>query len=368
LANTLGDSRSLQAVFKQSSSAPDFKHTEDTHRDFKHTEDARTEDKRMMDFLLTPPLATVVTDATPSPGSKVALGGGSYGSVRKGIDKSRGCAVAVKRFHRTVPWMSSLQEIKALSQLGHEHVVGLRGVAREADGSTSMVLDYSGRALRSLKMPTTDGVAKRLITQLVKAVAHIHRTGWTHLDIHPGNILVSDDGRLKLADFGLATGTEAQTNRNVIAAWYRPPEIARMESYMPAAADMWSVGCVLAELLFGGPAFRCSCSDDVKLARLHDQFREDPLKYVVWVYGSDAVRRAPESALKLTMRMLEYEPAQRVTAEQVLDAEWLAAEPASTTNERQQLHKQGGARRAMLPPRAPKMSNAGHDLKRQRIC
>ena len=94
------------------------------------------------------------------------------------------------------------------------------------------------------------GQAKRLAAQLLSALEHCHACGVMHRDIKGSNLLVTDDGTLKLADFGLARhqpkSHEPLTNR-VVTLWYRPPELLLgAMAYDGAALDAWSAGCIIA--------------------------------------------------------------------------------------------------------------------------
>lgn len=95
--------------------------------------------------------------------------------------------------------------------------------------------------------------------QLLLGLKHCHENGVLHRDIKTSNLLLSKDGVLKIADFGLATSfdparTQPMTSQ-VITLWYRPPELLLGATFYGVAVDLWSAGCILGELLMGQPIF-----------------------------------------------------------------------------------------------------------------
>lgn len=95
--------------------------------------------------------------------------------------------------------------------------------------------------------------------QLLLGLKHCHENGVLHRDIKTSNLLLSKDGVLKIADFGLATyfdpaRTQPMTSQ-VITLWYRPPELLLGATFYGVGVDLWSVGCILGELLMGRPIF-----------------------------------------------------------------------------------------------------------------
>ena len=111
--------------------------------------------------------------------------------------------------------------------------------------------------------------------QLLTGLYYCHRNNILHRDIKGSNLLIDNNGILKLADFGLARSCATEnaktlTNR-VITLWYRPPELLLgTQSYGPAV-DMWSAGCIFAELLHGKPILPVGSSHPTALARRHDR-------------------------------------------------------------------------------------------------
>lgn len=97
---------------------------------------------------------------------------------------------------------------------------------------------------------------KKIMQQLLNGLFYIHKNSILHRDMKTANILVTKDGVLKLADFGLARALDNQqgkyTNR-VVTLWYRPPELLLGERYYNSAIDMWGAGCIMAELWTRSP-------------------------------------------------------------------------------------------------------------------
>lgn len=172
--------------------------------------------------------------------------------------------------------MTAIREIKLLKTLHHENIVNLKeivtgkGVAstdpmddpKKPKGSIYMVFEYMDHDLTGLMdTPTvrfSESQVKCYMIQLLRGLEYCHRHEVLHRDIKGSNLLIDNNGNLKIADFGLARpyGEPGRkyTNR-VITLWYRPPELLMGANEYGPSVDMWSVGCLLAELLTRKPLF-----------------------------------------------------------------------------------------------------------------
>ncbi|KAG9614789.1 mitogen-activated protein kinase spm1, partial [Aureobasidium melanogenum] len=202
------------------------------------------------------------------------LGQGAYGIVcaaQAGHDPKE--QVAVKKitnvFSKQILAKRALREIKLLQHFrGHRNITCLFDMdIPGGPGSYNEVYLYEElmecdlAAIIRSGQPLTDAHFQSFIYQILCGLKYIHSANVLHRDLKPGNLLVNADCELKICDFGLARGFSNEPD-NVAAGfqteyvatrWYRAPEIMLSFAEYTKAIDVWSVGCILAELLGGKP-------------------------------------------------------------------------------------------------------------------
>lgn len=213
-----------------------------------------------------------------------AIEEGSYGHVLRARDKSSGDIVAVKRL-KLDPIrdggfaVTALREIQCLQLARHRHIVKLREVVAD-EQDVFLVMDFVEHDLKSLEEemeePFTMSEVKTLMLQLGSAVQFLHDRWILHRDLKTSNILMNNRGEVKIADFGMARLCGDPPPRNltqlVVTLWYRAPELLLGEIVYGTAIDIWSLGCIMGELLIKMPLLQGRNEIDqlTKVSPLHD--------------------------------------------------------------------------------------------------
>ncbi|XP_045768048.1 cyclin-dependent kinase 2 [Maniola jurtina] len=280
------------------------------------------------------------------------IGEGTYGVVYKARDKLTGKDIALKKIKlenepEGVP-STALREISVLRDLKHPAVVQLLDIVL-ADTKLFLVFEFLHMDLKKLmemtKGPLKLDLIKSYIQQLLEGVAYCHAHRVLHRDLKPQNLLVDTEGHIKLADFGLARAfgipVRAYTHE-VVTLWYRAPEILLGTKFYSTAVDVWSLGCIYAEMVSGKTLFPGDSEidqlfrvfralgtpgDDVwPGARLLPDYRAAfprwPKREARTLLPTTA--RASEHACTLFEAMLRYEPSERVSARAALQHPYFA--------------------------------------------
>ncbi|PIK50483.1 putative cyclin-dependent kinase 10 [Apostichopus japonicus] len=193
------------------------------------------------------------------------IGEGTYGIVYRARDSSSGEIVALKkvRMEREKDGLpiSGLREINLLINLRHENVVELTEVVvgQHLD-SIFLVMKYCEQDLASLldnmPAPFSEAQVKCLTLQMLNGLRYLHDNFVIHRDLKVSNLLLTDKGCLKIADFGLARNfglPSYSMTPKVVTLWYRAPELLFESSEHTTAIDMWAAGCIVGELLAHKP-------------------------------------------------------------------------------------------------------------------
>lgn len=215
-----------------------------------------------------------------------AIGRGSYGVVCSCTDTTRKSKVAIKRIRpmaaHTADAKHVLREVRLMRLLGaHENVISMFDLfCSERDDELYIVMELLDSDLHRIiqsPQPLTDAHHRYFMYQLVRGVSYLHEHNVIHRDLKPGNLLVTRNCELRITDFGLARerpradsdgknadggdleGAEGELHpmtQHVVTRWYRPPELMLTpDGLYTDAVDMWSVGCILGELLGRQPLF-----------------------------------------------------------------------------------------------------------------
>ncbi|XP_042489882.1 mitogen-activated protein kinase 20-like [Macadamia integrifolia] len=281
------------------------------------------------------------------------VGKGSYGLVCSAIDVNTGEKVAIKKIHDIFEHISDaariLREIKLLRLLRHPDIVEIKHImlppSRRDFKDIYVVFELMESDLHQVIKANDDLTREHyqfFLYQLLRALKYIHTANVYHRDLKPKNILANANCKLKICDFGLArvafndTPTTIFWTDYVATRWYRAPELCGsfFSKYTPAI-DIWSIGCIFAEVLTGKPLF--PGKNVVHQLDLMTDLLGTPTLETVSRIRNEKARRyltsmrkkqpmpfsqkfpnADPQALKLLERLLAFDPKDRPTAEEAL--------------------------------------------------
>ncbi|KAJ0988887.1 hypothetical protein J5N97_007243 [Dioscorea zingiberensis] len=298
------------------------------------------------------------------------LGSGTYGTVYQATDITTGNTVAVKRIHFFMHYneddaiCTARREIDILSSCHHPNIISFKTSFIDHDHhAVFLVTEHASTDLKTylarnkhnhehMKEPTV----KKLMRQLLRGVAYLHSNRTLHRDLKPQNILLVDnaeeDQQLKICDFGLSKRLGVQDNgecgdqhsQTVATRWYRSPELLLGEKKYMTEIDVWSVGCIMAEMATKRVLF----PGTTEISQLHriltamslsefetwpgfDQLKKDR----AFMDGRRRYRplrsRVPESVMSdvgfdLLKKLLALNPERRITAKDALEHAWFNEE------------------------------------------
>ncbi|KAL6145111.1 hypothetical protein ACLB2K_055799 [Fragaria x ananassa] len=283
------------------------------------------------------------------------IGQGTYSSVYKARDVLNDKFVALKKVRfdnldpESVKFMA--REILFLRRLDHPNVIKLEGlITSRTSSSLYLVFEYMEHDLTGLAsrpgINFSEPQLKCYMQQLLSGLNHCHSHGVLHRDIKGSNLLVDNNGILKIADFGLASFYDPHhsvplTSR-VVTLWYRPPELLLGASKYGVAVDLWSTGCILGELYSGKPILpgKTEVEQLHKIFKLcgspsEDYWRKLHLRHSTVIRPPQPYRRCvaetfkdlPATALQLMESLLSVDPANRGTAAIAVNSEYFTTTP-----------------------------------------
>lgn len=283
------------------------------------------------------------------------IGQGTYSTVFRARDLETGRIVALKKVRfdnfepESVRFMA--REITILRRLDHPNVIKLEGlITSRLSCSLYLVFEYMEHDITGLlscpDVKFSESQIKCYMKQLLSGIEHCHSRGVMHRDIKGSNLLVSNDGILKVADFGLANfcnfGHKQPLTSRVVTLWYRPPELLLGSTDYGAAVDLWSVGCVFAELLMGKPILqgRTEVEQIHKIFKLcgsppDEYWKKSKLPHATLFkpqqpYDSclrETFQDLPTTNVNLLETLLSVEPYKRGTASSALASEYFSTKP-----------------------------------------
>ncbi|KAK3027637.1 hypothetical protein RJ639_040244 [Escallonia herrerae] len=298
-------------------------------------------------------LAGLVPKSADSYDKLSKVGQGTYSNVYKARDRDTGKIVALKkvRFDTSEPESVKFmaREIVILQKLDHPNIIKLEGLATSRmQYSLYLVFDFMQsdltRVISCSEGRLTEPQVKCYMQQLLSGLQHCHERGILHRDIKGSNLLMDRNGMLKIADFGLANFYQPKQKRpltsRVVTLWYRAPELLLGSTDYGVGIDLWSAGCLLAEMFIGRPIMpgRTEVEQLHRIFKLCGSPSEDywkklkppttfrpPTQYKPSF--QESFTTLPSSAFGLLSTLLAVDPPLRGIAASALQAEFFSSSP-----------------------------------------
>lgn len=251
--------------------------------------------------------------------------------------------------------MSAIREIKFLQEMCHENIIELIDIfVNDHNSNLNLVLEFLPTDLENIIKDSsilfTQSDIKSWLLMTLRGIHHIHRNFILHRDMKPNNLLISSDGLIKIADFGLARSVPLANEiltSNVVTRWYRAPELLFGAKHYTYAIDIWSIGIIFAELMLRIPYLPGKDDlDQVNLTfkalgtptdKIWPQVSSFPTYNKLQIYpppSRDELRKrfiaASEKALDLMCGMLMMNPTERWNSVECLESAYFKELPPPT--------------------------------------
>jgi len=288
------------------------------------------------------------------------IGKGSYGVVCSATDRKTGEKVAIKKIEKVFDHVSDatriLREVKLVRLLKHPDIVEIKHIMLppNPDGYDDLyvVFELMETDLHQVIKANDDLTPEHhqfFLYQMLRGLKYVHGASVYHRDLKPKNILANADCKLKLCDFGLARPSFTDTGPTnifwtdyVATRWYRAPELCGsfFAHYTPSI-DVWSIGCIFAEIITGRPLFPgrnvvhqleiitdlLGSPSEEEVAKVRNDKARRFLQNMAHKPGVDFATKFPKAtpaARDLLRRLLAFDPAKRPTCEQALEDPYFA--------------------------------------------
>ncbi|KAG6866258.1 negative regulator of the PHO system [Blastosporella zonata] len=274
------------------------------------------------------------------------LGEGTYATVFKGRLKTTNEIVALKEINLDAEEgtpSTAIREVSLMKELKHVNIVRLHDVLH-SESKLTLVFEYCEKDLKKFMDTTGDRGALDPVTvrsfmyQLLKGTAFCHENQVLHRDLKPQNLLINKKGELKVGDFGLARafGVPVNTFSNeVVTLWYRAPDVLLGSRTYNTSIDLWSCGCIFAEMISGTPLFRGRDNQDqllhimriigtptdeqfAKMAKDSPEIQIKQYQRYPKMALHQVLPKASREAIDLLDRLLRFDPTERLTANEAL--------------------------------------------------
>ena len=264
------------------------------------------------------------------------IGEGTYAKVFKAFDHQTGQLVALKSFQTLST--AAIRELQTHSKISHINIVQLRD-HYQSKTNYILVYDYMHTDLycfiSQIKYPLKEQQLKCFYKMIINAVYQLHSIGILHRDIKTSNFLMTDSYILKLGDMGSATVRSKREvlTINVGTKWYKAPELLLGWKKYSFPADVWSVGCVLAELAALSPIFKGG-NDLEQLSMISklvgditaSEFSEVDIAKIECcehISLKEMIPWASNDTLSFVDRFLQLNPSKRITIEEAINSDYL---------------------------------------------
>ncbi|KGB76674.1 CMGC/CDK/CDK5 protein kinase [Cryptococcus deuterogattii 99/473] len=326
------------------------------------------------------------------------LGEGTYATVYKGRSRTTSEIVALKEIHLDAEEgtpSTAIREISLMKELKHVNIVRLYDVVH-TESKLILIFEYCEQDLKRYMDIHGDRGALDLNTvksfthQLLQGIAFCHDHRVLHRDLKPQNLLINKRGELKIGDFGLARafGVPVNTFSNeVVTLWYRAPDVLLGSRTYSTSIDIWSVGCIFAEMITGYPLFRgrdnadqlvqimkiVGTPSDATIAQIKLNSPEIQIKSPLAKHAKQPfqaiIPRAPRDAISLLEHLLQFEPTRRYDAHQAMTHPYFTSGPIAPPTLHDNNPAVPSASSLALPPRvAARASQASAAVQAQQAA